>query len=108
MFPFASLLATLLLALSITGSLVVRNPLVTLPVARRLNLSGGTINLLQHDQARAAALKDRSTSRDGWSGSTSVINNAVNYIAQVGVGSPATTCKLDVRKNRDCRCIIDC
>ncbi|KAJ8593242.1 acid protease [Rhizopogon salebrosus TDB-379] len=66
MFPFASLLATLLLALSNTESLVVRNPLVTLPVARR----------------------------DGWSGGTSVINNAVNYIAQVGVGSPATTYNL--------------
>jgi hypothetical protein len=98
MFPFAPLFATILLALSITGSPVVRNSLVTLPVARRLNLSGGTINLLQYDQARAAALKGRSASGDRLSGSISAINKNVFYIAQVGVGSPATTCKLNARK----------
>ncbi|KAJ8593240.1 aspartic proteinase [Rhizopogon salebrosus TDB-379] len=96
MFPFAPLFATILLALSITGSPVVRNSLVTLPVARRLNLSGGTINLLQYDQARAAALKGRSASGDRLSGSISAINKNVFYIAQVGVGSPATTYNLIV------------
>ncbi|KAG1757236.1 aspartic peptidase domain-containing protein [Suillus lakei] len=62
MFPAASLLMTLLLALSIAGSAVeVRNSPITLPIARRLNTSGGTINLLQRDKAHVAALKNRST-----------------------------------------------
>jgi hypothetical protein len=98
MFPFASLLTTILLALSIAASPVeVRNSPVTLPIARKLNLQGGTVNLLQHDQARAAALKDTS-SLGRRAGSIPVINTAVSYVAQVGVGSPATTCKMNVKK----------
>ncbi|KAG1834412.1 aspartic peptidase domain-containing protein [Suillus variegatus] len=93
MFPAASLLTTLLLALSIAASPVeVRNSPVTLPIARRLNTSGGAINLVQHDQSRAAALKsfkgDSTLSRR--TGSITVTNDAVGYIAEVGVGSPAT------------------
>ncbi|KAG2350726.1 acid protease [Suillus weaverae] len=96
MFPAASLLTILLLALSIAGSpFEVGNSPITLPIARRLNTSGGTINLLQHDQARAAALKDHSIStHDRRAGSIPVTNNAVTYIAAVGVGSPATTYNL--------------
>jgi hypothetical protein len=96
MFPFASLLTTLLLALSIAASPVeARDSPVTLSVARRLNLDGGTVNLLEHDQARAAALKDNPASNLGRrAGSIPAINEAVSYIAQVGIGSPATTCKL--------------
>lgn len=98
MFTFASLFTTLLLALSIVASSVeVRNSLVTLPIARMLNLQGGTINLLQHDQARAAALKGNIDSK---SSSTSVTNKAMIYIAKVGVGSPATTCKINLTKQR--------
>jgi hypothetical protein len=93
MFPAASLLTTLLLALSIAASPVeIRNSPITLPVARRLNTSGGTINLLQHDQARAAALKNVGESTlSRRTGSITVTNDAVSYIAAVGVGSPATT-----------------
>jgi len=98
MFPFASLLTTLLLALSIAASPVeVRNSPVTLAVARTLNLQGGTVNLLQHDQARAASLMDR-TSLSRRTGSIPVTNEAVSYIAQVGVGSPPTTCKCNMRE----------
>jgi hypothetical protein len=49
---------------------------------------------LEHDQARAAALKDNpASSLDRRAGSIPAINEAVSYIAQVGIGSPATTCK---------------
>ncbi|KAG1757238.1 aspartic peptidase domain-containing protein [Suillus lakei] len=98
MFPAASLLTTLLLALSIAASPVeIRDSPITLPIARRLNTSGGAINLLQHDQARATALKsvgDSTLSRRA--GSIAVTNEAVSYIAAVGVGSPATTYNLIV------------
>ena len=98
MFPFASLLTTLLLAMSIAASPVeVRDSPVTLPVARQLNLKGGTVNLVQHDQARAASLKDTS-SLSRRAGSIPVINEAVSYIAEVAVGSPATTCELHLKK----------
>lgn len=98
MFPAASLLTTLLLALSIAASPVeIRNSPVTLPIARRLNTSGGTINLLQHDQSRAAALKSVSgDTLNRRTGSIAVTNDAVSYIAAVGVGSPATTYNLIV------------
>lgn len=98
MFPAASLLTTLLLAISIAATPVeVRSPSVTLPFAKRINASGGAINLVQHDQARAAALKDRAAAiqsgqLDRRASSIAVTNEAVSYIAEVGVGSPATTC----------------
>ncbi|KAG1826298.1 aspartic peptidase domain-containing protein [Suillus subaureus] len=83
MFPAASLLTTLLLALSIAASPVeIRSSPITLPIARRLNTSGGTINLLQHDQSRAAALKNVGEKHP---------QPSYCYIAAVGVGSPATT-----------------
>jgi hypothetical protein len=104
MFHFASLLMTLLLALLIATSPVeVRSSPVTLPIARKLNLGGGTINLLQHDQARAAVLGNRAISSLGRrTGSTPIVNEAVSYIAQVGIGSPPTTCKFN-RKYWDCQ-----
>ncbi|KAG1802548.1 aspartic peptidase domain-containing protein [Suillus subaureus] len=98
MFPAASLLTTLLLALSIAASPVeIRNSPITLPIARRLNTSGGTINILQHDQSRAAALKNvGENTLNRRTGSIAVTNDAVGYIAAVGVGSPATTYNLIV------------
>ncbi|KAG1783686.1 aspartic peptidase domain-containing protein [Suillus placidus] len=98
MFPAASLLTILLLALSIAGSrFEVGNSPITLPIARRLNTSGGTINLLQHDKARAAALKDHSIStHDRRAGSIPATNDAIGYTAAIGVGSPATTYTLIV------------
>ncbi|KAG0700687.1 aspartic peptidase domain-containing protein [Suillus ampliporus] len=98
MFSAASLLTTLLLALFVAGSPVeVRNSPITLPIARRLNTSGGTVNLVQHDKARVANIKDRSTSTlDRRAGSIPVINDVFSYGAQVGIGSPATTYNLIV------------
>ncbi|KAG2065013.1 aspartic proteinase [Suillus decipiens] len=85
MFPTATLL-TLLLALSIAGSPVeVRNSPVTIPIVGRLNYANGTISLLQHDRARAAAFKD---SRRHGHASSPVTNNGIGYVAVVDIGSP--------------------
>ncbi|KAF9245853.1 aspartic peptidase domain-containing protein [Melanogaster broomeanus] len=102
MFPAASLLTTLLLALSIVATPVeVRSPHVTLPFAKRINTSGGAINLVEHDQLRATALKDRAAAIqsgkvDRRTASIAVTNEAVSYVAAVSVGSPATTYSLIV------------
>ncbi|KAG2044365.1 aspartic peptidase domain-containing protein [Suillus americanus] len=88
MFPAASLLTIILLALSIAASpFEIRDSLFTLPITRRLNVSDGPINLLQHDKTRVAALK---------AGSLPLVNEGTIYIAAVGVGSPATTFNLIV------------
>lgn len=100
MFPAASLLTTLLLALSIAATPVeVRTSPVTLPFAKRISTTGGAIKLVEHDQARATALKDRADAisngkLDRRTASIAVTNEAVSYIASVGVGSPATYCTL--------------
>jgi hypothetical protein len=98
MFPAVSLLTTLLLALSIAASPVeIHDSPITLSIARSLNTSGGTINLLQHDQSRAAALKAVGKDTLGRrTGSIPVTNVAVCYIASVGIGNPATTYNLIV------------
>ncbi|KAI5986037.1 aspartic peptidase domain-containing protein [Pisolithus orientalis] len=101
MFVIAPLL-TAVLALSIAASSVeIPSPSITLPFARSLNTQGGTVSLLQHDQARAAALRDRGNAIAAGrlyrrQGSIPVTNEAFSYIAAVGVGSPATTYKLIV------------
>ena len=100
----ASLLVTLTLLLALTGN-VAANPVifnrspVTLPLSRRLNLTS-THNLLRHDQARAKAIKSRGSSlKTGKDHDARAIinepvdNQAVAYIASIGVGSPPTTCK---------------
>ncbi|KAG1845950.1 aspartic peptidase domain-containing protein [Suillus tomentosus] len=98
MFPAASLLTIIFLALSIAGSPVeIDNSPITLPIARRLNLSDGPINLLQRDKARVTALRDNSLStQGGHTVSTPVINNVQGYLITVGIGSPATTYDLIV------------
>ena len=87
MFP-TTLLTTLLLALSVAANpvLVNRSP-VTLPLSRRVNLTSAH-NLLRHDQARAKALQAR-----GAIINEPVDDQAVCYIASIGVGTPPTTCK---------------
>ncbi|KAF4611714.1 hypothetical protein D9613_004262 [Agrocybe pediades] len=100
MFP-TTLLTTLLLALSVAANpvLVDRSP-VTLPISRRLNLTS-VHNLVRHDQTRAKALKARGAAKAaGASFSEAAVinepvdNQAVTYVASVGVGSPATTYSL--------------
>ncbi|KAG2357777.1 aspartic peptidase domain-containing protein [Suillus spraguei] len=85
MFLTASFL-TLLLALSITGSPVeVRNSPIILPLARRLDFSNGTIDLVQHDKARVAALSTHD--RRAESGILTAFGY-FRYIAALNVGFP--------------------
>jgi len=100
MFP-TTLLTTLVLALSVAANpvLVNRSP-VSLPLSRRLNLTS-VHNLLRHDQTRAKALKARGSAKAaGLSIQNAAVineqidNQAVTYIATVGVGSPATEYQL--------------
>jgi cathepsin E len=100
MFP-TTLLTTLLLALSVAANpvLVNRSP-VTLPIARRVNLTS-VHNLVRHDQNRAKALKLKGAAKaagipfqEAAVISEQVDNQAVTYVAAVNVGSPATTFQL--------------
>lgn len=99
MFPTASLLATLLLAFSVaTNPVVVRDNLIRLPFAKQVNLTGAS-HVLQKDQARAAALRAHGTAKAaGTLAKDAVVSivvqdQAVTYVASVGVGSPPQTCK---------------
>ena len=94
----ASLLTTLILALSIAASPVeVHNSLVTLPIARRLNTSNGTINILQQDQARVDVLKDRFASPlDRRDFDKPIVNEAMMYTVIVSIGSLDTNCKCNL------------
>ncbi|KAL4245114.1 Polyporopepsin [Abortiporus biennis] len=96
MFP-TTLLTTLLLAFAVAANpVVVREPLVSLPMAKNFNTTG-TLNLLQRDQARARQLvlsAERSLTGKPTPdivGSIPATNAAVDYTVQVGIGSPPTT-----------------
>ena len=94
MFSAKSLVALLTLALSVAATPVAsRDGHVTLSFAKHVNATG-TLNLLAQDQARARFLKNRGSRHlEGRDGSIPVTNEAVSYLAAVGVGSPATTCE---------------
>ncbi|TFK89413.1 acid protease [Polyporus arcularius HHB13444] len=67
---------------------------VTLPFARRLNFTGAA-NLVQHDQARAKALKTAALTSPGKFQKAPIVdvlatNTLSDYVAMVGVGSPPT------------------
>lgn len=101
MFSASSLLYAVLLALAVSANpIVVRDNLIRLPFAKQFNVTAGTAgNLLKADQARAAALKAHGSAKSAGTlakdavVSFTVQNQAVTYVASVGVGSPATTCK---------------
>jgi len=96
---FSSLLATLLLALTVAANpVVVRDNLITLPIAKRVNSTGAT-NVLERDQARARGLRQIGEAKTSGLKSDAVIsvpatNQLVDYVVSVGVGSPATTYSL--------------
>ncbi|KZT31528.1 family A1 protease, partial [Sistotremastrum suecicum HHB10207 ss-3] len=73
-----------------------REPLVHLPLSRRLKTGG--LKLIEHDQARARALIAGRKSKLGKRASENVTveNQAVSYVATVAVGSPATDFSLIV------------
>jgi cathepsin E len=93
-----------LLALSATATplVQVRNSPITLPISRRVNTTS-THNLLKHDLARVEALKARAKAAQGGASfeeaaivNQPLDNQAVQYIATVGVGSPTTSYDLIV------------
>jgi cathepsin E len=75
---------------------VVREGRVSLQFAKHINITGPQ-HLLQHDQQRAAALRSHANRKLDHRAvvSTPATNAAVSYLANVGVGTPATTCALD-------------
>ena len=121
MFSSAALLATVTLALSLAATpVVVRDNIVSLPLAKRFNATSA-LRILEHDQRRAAGLKQfahaKRARREGRSVDAGVVtsvpsvNEVVNYAVDVGfpyvkayctrscvfhqvaVGTPPTTCK---------------
>lgn len=92
------LLSTIYLALAVSANpiVVVRDSPVTLSLSRRVNLDN-IQNLYQHDLNRAQALKDRSQNSGVTKRSppknTPATNQAVSYVASVGVGSHPTQCR---------------
>lgn len=103
MFSAASLLTIILLALLTTGSPVeVTNSPITLPIARRLSALNGTINLLEQDRARAAALRLKGHTLSHGGHGVPIANVATGYYIAVGIGSPPTTCKFNTEKICGC------
>ena len=101
--PSLLLLSTSTLASPVDPILVPRSP-VTLSLARRLNLNATSAHaLVEHDLARARMFKTGNShpqatapgaGRRGLFGTDQrITNQAVSYVASVGVGSPSTTCK---------------
>lgn len=82
----ASLLTTVLLALSATASpVVVTEPRVTLPIAKRFNFTG-TANVLKSDLARAKGLRARAEARlNGLSSDAVVSTPAENQAGESNV-----------------------
>ena len=103
MFPSSSLIATLTLAIAVAANPIVqlRDAPVTLSIAKRFNFTGST-SLIEKDQARAAGLRKLAEAKisgnlaDRAVISTAVTNGLVDYVANVAVGSPATTCKSSI------------
>ncbi|KAL5518792.1 hypothetical protein ACEPAH_475 [Sanghuangporus vaninii] len=101
MFSASALISTLLLAFIVSANpIVVRDNLVRLPFAKQVNVTG-TGHILKNDQSRAAALRAIGEARASGKQlqkdaviSIPAQNQAVTYVASVGVGSPATTYSL--------------
>ncbi|KAJ7131383.1 aspartic protease [Mycena epipterygia] len=87
----SSLLSTLLLALTVVAKPVVVDNFVTLPISRRFNFNS-TRTLIERDLARVNHLRARAAAKHAGRAVVNepVDNQAVNYVAAVGVGSPAT------------------
>jgi len=98
---FSSTFLVTVLAITVTANpVVVDQGGITLELSRRVNATSVRY-LLEHDQERAKALWSNGA-RDG-SGlhnaavvNQPVINQAFAYIANVGIGSPATNCVLQL------------
>jgi hypothetical protein len=79
----------------IAMNFVIREPVITLPAAKRINATG-MHRVLDADRKRATTLsaklrgdRGKRTRRDG---NVPVTNQVVTYTIDVGIGNPATTC----------------
>ena len=95
---FATLLTTVLLALSVAANpVIVERSLVRLPLSRHINVTTSIQNVLQHDQLRAKNLRARGEAKAAGIEraviSSQAENQAVSYVASIGCGTPATQCK---------------
>lgn len=100
MFPTTSFIVVLIFSLTstVTGNIVRanRSP-ITFPLAKRVNLTS-IQNLVRNDQARAKLFKAQGAAKTSGLNVDAVINSpvenqAVSYVATVGIGIPATDCK---------------
>jgi cathepsin E len=97
--PSLTVLRFLVLAVGIAANpVVIHQAPVSLALARRLNVTGSK-DLIRKDQARAKHLvaicqaKENGSPSPGAIVSVDTTNVGVIYEAQVGVGSPATSCE---------------
>lgn len=91
----ASLLSTLLFVLTAVAKPIVVDSFLTLPISKRVNFTG-TSTLVERDLARAKHLRSRAEAKLFGRAviSEPVDNQAVTYVAAIGVGSPPTTYQL--------------
>ncbi|KAH9885224.1 acid protease [Cubamyces lactineus] len=96
-FSLLLLVLTLAVTAHATPVVQVRDNLVRLPMAKRFNLTGSG-NLIARDQARLRNLRARANAKltgvpfdvDAAVGNVPADNQAVDYVVNVGVGTPAT------------------
>ncbi|KAG1861932.1 aspartic peptidase domain-containing protein [Suillus tomentosus] len=96
MFPSKAFLSIFFVVLSSADASPLRPDAgkATLSFAARVNVRGA-VNIAAADRARVQAMKQANSMGKRADNSFSITNAIVTYTAQVGVGSPATECKID-------------
>jgi len=97
MLPFVVLLSLLLVVLPAVDASPLHHdtPNTTLGFTARVNAKRGTTTIADADKLRAEALRVSVHKRQsGSSSSFSIANAGVSYTAQVGIGIPATECRM--------------
>ncbi|KAI9439328.1 aspartic peptidase A1 [Lactarius indigo] len=90
MFPTAPITAILLLVIGVAADpIVVRKASVSLPIARRLNITGAH-DLVRKDQARARNMFAVSKAKRSGPGIVGTTNTGIVYTASIGIGVPPT------------------
>ncbi|KLO09319.1 acid protease [Schizopora paradoxa] len=94
------LISTLALCLVVSANAIVaRDNMIRVPFSKRVNMTRPGL-VLKQDQARARAIRSREPQKSAKRllkkaiGSVPVQNQAVQYVANVGIGTPATTYSL--------------
>jgi cathepsin E len=86
--------ALLLVSSAVAGPIVtIDEPIVSVPFAKQVN-KGNLLGLVQKDRARAAFFKSGGNVQKRADSSVAVVNEAVTYVANVGVGTPPTNFQL--------------